>query len=52
MTRIALADDLLAEDVNADPYPYLAALREHDRCTTASATARGWSPATTTSPPG
>ena len=30
MTRIALADDLLAEDVNADPYPYLAALREHD----------------------
>jgi cytochrome P450 len=30
MTRIALADDLLAEDVNADPYPYFAALREHD----------------------
>jgi cytochrome P450 len=30
MTPSALADDLLAEDVNADPYPYFAALREHD----------------------
>jgi cytochrome P450 len=29
MTPIALADDLLAEEVNADPYPYFAALREH-----------------------
>jgi cytochrome P450 len=30
MTPIALADDLLAEQVNSDPYPYFAALREHD----------------------
>src|SRR4051812_47670914 len=30
MSPIALADDLLAEEVNADPYPYFAALREHD----------------------
>src|SRR4051812_873853 len=29
MTPIVLADDLLAEEVNADPYPYFAALREH-----------------------
>ena len=32
MTRTdgALVDDLLAPDVNADPYPYFAALREAD----------------------
>ena len=30
MTKHALTDDLLGPEITRDPYPYFAALREHD----------------------